>query len=119
MQELKKKVAEATENFNVEVVKHEICEIERSRTQKTVDELCAAKEKCYETAMECAKNLKNNFSKVGAFFLSKNSSVAIPMELSNGLTARSKLSGKFLVTGGLLCLCWCPWVHVYFGEGWL
>jgi hypothetical protein len=25
------KVAEATENFNVEVVKHEICEIERSR----------------------------------------------------------------------------------------
>jgi phage shock protein A len=31
MQELKKKVAEATENFNVEVVKHEICEIARSR----------------------------------------------------------------------------------------
>jgi ubiquitin-protein ligase len=29
MQELKKKVAEATKNFNVEVVKHEICEIER------------------------------------------------------------------------------------------
>jgi hypothetical protein len=67
MQELKKKVAEATENFYVEVVKHEICEIERSRAQKTVDELRAAKEKCYETAMECAKNLKNNFSKVGAF----------------------------------------------------
>jgi hypothetical protein len=34
MQELKKKVAEATENFNVEVVKHEICEIETSRAQK-------------------------------------------------------------------------------------
>jgi hypothetical protein len=31
MQELKKKVVEATKNFNVEVVKHEICEIERSR----------------------------------------------------------------------------------------
>jgi hypothetical protein len=31
MQELKKKVVEATENFNVEVVKHEICEIETSR----------------------------------------------------------------------------------------
>jgi hypothetical protein len=27
VQELKKKVAEATENFNVEVVKHEICEM--------------------------------------------------------------------------------------------
>ena len=67
MQELKKKVAEATENFNVEVVKHEICEIERSRAQKNIDKLRAAKEKCYEIAMECAKNLNNTFSKVGAF----------------------------------------------------
>jgi hypothetical protein len=67
MQELKKKVAEATENSNVEVVKHEICEIKRSRAQKNVDELRAAKEKCYDMAMECAKNLKNNFSRVDAF----------------------------------------------------
>jgi hypothetical protein len=67
MQELNKKVAEATENFNVEVVKHEICEIERSRAQKNVDELRAAKEKCYDMAVECAKNLNNNFSRVGVF----------------------------------------------------
>jgi hypothetical protein len=32
VEELKRKVAEATENFEVKVVKHEICEIERSRT---------------------------------------------------------------------------------------
>ena len=67
VQELKRKVAEATENFDVEVVKHEICEIERSRAQKNVDELRVGKEKCYEISMECAKNLKNSFSKVGAF----------------------------------------------------
>jgi hypothetical protein len=67
VQELKRKVAEGTENFEVEVVKHEICEIERSRAQKNVDELRAGKEKCYEISMECAKNLKNSFSKVGAF----------------------------------------------------
>jgi hypothetical protein len=67
VQELETKVVEATENFNVELTKHEICEIERSRAQRNVDELRAAKEKCYEVAMECAKNLKNNFSKVGAF----------------------------------------------------
>jgi hypothetical protein len=66
IQELKKKVAEATENFNVEVVKHEICEIEISR-HKNVDELRAAKEKCYYIAMDCAKNHKNIFCKVGAF----------------------------------------------------
>jgi hypothetical protein len=67
VQEIEKKVAEATENFNVELIKHEISEIERSRAQRKVDELRAAKEKCYDMAMECAKNLKNSFSKVGAF----------------------------------------------------
>ena len=51
----------------MELTKHEIYEIERSRAQRNVDELRAAKEKCYDVAMECAKNLKNNFSKVGAF----------------------------------------------------
>jgi hypothetical protein len=67
VQEQEKKVAEATENFNVELTKHEICEIERSRAQRNVDELRASKEKCYDMAMECANNLKNSFSKVGAF----------------------------------------------------
>jgi hypothetical protein len=56
VQELKRKVAEATKKFELEVVKHEICEIERSRAQKNVDELRAGKEKCYEISMECAKN---------------------------------------------------------------
>jgi hypothetical protein len=69
VQELEEKVAEATENFNVELTKHEICEIVRSRALTNVDELRAAKEKCYDVAMECTKNLKNNFSKVGAFSL--------------------------------------------------
>jgi hypothetical protein len=66
VQGIEKKVAETTENFNVELTKHEICEIERSRAKRNIDELRAAKEKCYNVAMECTKNLKSNFSKVGA-----------------------------------------------------
>jgi hypothetical protein len=57
VQKLKRKVVEATENFEVEVVKHEICEIKRSRAQKNADELRAAKEKCYEISMECTKKI--------------------------------------------------------------
>jgi hypothetical protein len=67
VQELKMKVVEATEKFDVEVVKHEICEIERLRAQKNADELRAAKEKCYEVCLECAKSLKDSFAKVGAY----------------------------------------------------
>jgi hypothetical protein len=64
-------------------VKRKICEIERSRAQKNVDELQAAKEKCYEISMECAKNLKNNFSKVGAYS-SEQKFVEILMKSFNG-----------------------------------
>ena len=67
VEELKWKVAEATKKFEVEVVKHEICEIERSRAQKNVDELRASKERCYEISLECAKKLKDNFARVGAY----------------------------------------------------
>jgi hypothetical protein len=55
VQELEKKVAEATENFNVELTKHEISEIERSRAQRNVDELRAAKEKCYDVAIDAPR----------------------------------------------------------------
>jgi hypothetical protein len=67
VQEQKRKVAEATENFEVEVVKHEIYETERLRAQKNADELRAAKEKCYEVSLDCAKSLKNSFAKVRAY----------------------------------------------------
>jgi hypothetical protein len=67
VEELKRKVAESTEKFEVEAVKHEICEIERSRAQKNGDELRDSKEKCYEISLECAKKLKDSFAKDGAY----------------------------------------------------
>jgi hypothetical protein len=67
VEELMRKVAEATEKFEVEAVKHEICETERSRAQKNADELHASKEICYEKSLECAKKLKCSFAKVGAY----------------------------------------------------
>jgi hypothetical protein len=72
IQELEKKLGEATENFSVELTKREISDIERSRVHKNVEELHQAKVDCYKVATECAKNLKNSFSKVGAFSLEKN-----------------------------------------------
>jgi predicted component of type VI protein secretion system len=39
VQELENKLVEATENFNVELTKREISDIERSRVHKNVEEL--------------------------------------------------------------------------------
>jgi hypothetical protein len=57
VEELKRKIVEATEKIEVEVVKHEICENKRLGVQKNVDELRSMKEKCYEVSLDCAKSL--------------------------------------------------------------
>ena len=49
------------------MAKHEISEIERLRVQKNVEEIHGSKERCYKISLECAKNLKNSFVKVGAY----------------------------------------------------
>jgi hypothetical protein len=67
VQELEKKLGEVTENFNVALTKCEISDIERLRVQKNVEELREAKEECYNVAIECDKNFKNSFYKVGVF----------------------------------------------------
>jgi hypothetical protein len=62
-----KKLAEMNEKFEVAKTKHEISEIERLRVQNIIEELRDSKERCYEISLECAKMLKNSFTKVGAY----------------------------------------------------
>jgi hypothetical protein len=66
-EDLKKKLVEMNEKFEVANAKHEKSEIERLRVQKNVEELRDSKERCYEISLECAKTLKNSFTKVGAY----------------------------------------------------
>jgi chromosome segregation ATPase len=67
VEDLKKKLAKINEKIRVANAKHEISEIERLRAQKNVRELHDSKERCYEMSLECAKALKNSFTKVGAY----------------------------------------------------
>jgi hypothetical protein len=69
VEDLKKKLAEMNENFEVAKAKQEISEMERVRVQKNIEELWDSKEKCYEVSMECAKKLKDSFGRVGAYSL--------------------------------------------------
>jgi DNA mismatch repair ATPase MutS len=67
VEDLKKKLAEMNEKFEVANAKHEISEIARLMVQKNVEELHDSKERCYEISLKCAKTLKNSFTKVGAY----------------------------------------------------
>jgi septation ring formation regulator EzrA len=67
--DLKKKLADMNENFEVAKAKQEIYEWTSSRLQKNVEELHDSRERCYERSLDCANNLKDSFAKVGGVFL--------------------------------------------------
>jgi hypothetical protein len=55
------------ENFEVAKAKQKISEWTSSRLEKNVEELRDSRERCYEKSLECAKKLKDSFTKVGAY----------------------------------------------------
>jgi seryl-tRNA synthetase len=67
IENLKKKLAEKNEDFDVAKVKQEISEWTSSRLQKNVDELRESKERYNEKSSDCAKKLKDSFAKVGVY----------------------------------------------------
>jgi hypothetical protein len=69
VEDLRKKLAEMSKNFEVAEAKQEISEWTSSRLQKNVEELRESKERCYERSLDCAKKLKDSFAKVGAYSL--------------------------------------------------
>jgi hypothetical protein len=66
IENLKKKLAEKNEDFEVAKAKQEISEWTSARLQKNVDELRESKERYYEKSLDCAKKLKDSFANLGA-----------------------------------------------------
>jgi predicted nuclease with TOPRIM domain len=90
VEDLKKKLAETSEKFEVAKAKHEISEIERLRVQKNVEELRDSKERCYKISLECAKTLKDVLQRWEHILPSRNSSMVTPMVSSSGSAEKSK-----------------------------
>jgi hypothetical protein len=67
IENLKKKLTEKNEDFEVAKAKQEISEWTSARLQQNVDELQESKERYYAKSLDCAKKLKDSFAKVGAY----------------------------------------------------
>jgi hypothetical protein len=72
VEDLRKKLAEANENFELAKAKQEIREWSNIRLEKNVAELRDSKERCFEKSLECVRKLKTNFAKVGAYSSKEN-----------------------------------------------
>jgi hypothetical protein len=72
IEELQKKLAEANENYAVAKASREISEWSQARLEKNIEELRESKERCFKKSLDCVKNLKNSFAKVGAYSSEEN-----------------------------------------------
>ena len=58
VEELRKKLAEANENYAVAKASKEISEWTQARLEKNIEELRESKERCFEKSLDCVKILK-------------------------------------------------------------
>jgi plasmid replication initiation protein len=72
IEDLRRKLAKANENFVVAKASQEISEWSKTRLEKNVEELRESKERCFEKSLDCVKKLKNSFAKLGAYSSEEN-----------------------------------------------
>jgi hypothetical protein len=72
IEDLRKQLAEANENFALAKASQEISEWSNARLEKNVEELRESKERCFEKSLDCVRKLKNSFAKVGAYSSKEN-----------------------------------------------
>jgi hypothetical protein len=72
VEDLRKQLAEAKENCEIAKASQEISEWWKARMEKSIEELRESKKKCFEKILDCVKNLKNSFAKVGAYSSKEN-----------------------------------------------
>jgi hypothetical protein len=72
VEDLRKKLVEANENFEVAKASREISEWSNTRLEKNVEELDESKERCFEKSLDCMRKLKTSFARVGAYSSEEN-----------------------------------------------
>jgi hypothetical protein len=66
-EDLRKQLAEAKLKCVVAEADRDVSEYWKNYFEKTVVELCASKERCFEKSVECVKKIKARFANVGAY----------------------------------------------------
>jgi hypothetical protein len=72
IEDLRKQLDRAKEEHTLEETKREISEQWANHLEKSVEELCASKKRCYEKSIECVKKVRTSFTSVGAFSSEEN-----------------------------------------------
>jgi hypothetical protein len=67
IEDLQKQLAEAKEKCALAEANRDVSEYWKNYLEKTVEELCASKERCFEKSLGCVEKIKASFANVGAY----------------------------------------------------
>jgi hypothetical protein len=103
VEDLRKKLGEANENFELAKVKQEISEWSNTRLEKNVAELRDSKERCFEKSLECVRKLKTSFAKVGAYSSEENFTRGDPDGVIDWINGEADAFEEILSDRGDIC----------------
>jgi hypothetical protein len=103
VEDLQKQLAEAKENCEVVKASQEISEWWKARLEKNIEELRESKERCFEKSLDCVKNLKNSFAKVGAYSSEEKFIRGNPEGVIEWISGEAKAFEEILNDRGDIC----------------
>ena len=103
VEDIRKKLAEANENLALAKASEEISEWSKTRLEKNVEELHESKERCFKKSLDCVKNLKSSFAKVGAYSSEENFIRGDPEGVIDWINGEAEAFVEILSDRGDIC----------------
>ena len=103
IEDLRKKLAKANENFALAKASQEISEWSNTRLEKNVEELRESKERCFEKFLDCVRKLKTSFAKVGAYSSEENFIRGDPDGVIDWISGKAEAFEEILSDSGDIC----------------
>jgi hypothetical protein len=103
VEDLHKKLAEASEKCALAEHKQEISEYWRKKLEKNVEELRESKERCFAKSLDCVKKIKSSFSKVGAYSFEENFIRGNPEGVVEWISGEAEAFEEILSDRGDVC----------------
>jgi hypothetical protein len=103
VEDLRKKLAEANENFEVAKASREISEWSNTRLEKNIEDLRESKERCFEKSLDCIRKLKTSFAKVGAYSFKENFIRGDPEGVIDWISGEAEAFEEILSDRGDIC----------------
>jgi hypothetical protein len=109
VEDLRKKLAEASEKCALTEHKQEISEYWRKKLEKNVEELRESKERCFEKSLDCVKKIKTSFSKVGVYSSEENFIRGDPEGVVEWISGEAEAFEEILSDRGDVCVFFGAW----------